>query len=47
MLVLTYGRTRLPEIPSESMLSMDPIDPSDDFPTLLKVLFTLLVSSYD
>ena len=48
MLVLTHGTTRLPEIPSESMcFQWIRWTPSDDFPTLLKVVFTLPVSSYD
>ena len=48
VLVLTHGTTRLPEIPSESMcFQWIRWTPSDDFPTLLKVLFTLPVSSYD
>ena len=39
---------RLPEIPSESMcFQWIRWTPSNDFPTLLKVLFTLPVSSYD
>ena len=48
VLVLALGTTRLPEIPSESMcFQWIRWTPSDDFPTLLKVLFTLPVSSYD
>ena len=48
VLALTHGATRLPEIPSESMcFQWIRWTPSDDFPTLLKVLFTLPVSSYD
>ena len=41
VLALTHGTTRLPEISQESMCFQ--WTPSDDFPTLLKVLFTLLV----
>ena len=48
MLVLAHDTTRLPEIPSESMcFQWIRWTPSDNFPTLLKVLFTLPVSSYD
>ena len=48
MHALTHGATRLPEIPSESIcFQWIRWTPSDDFPTLLKVVFTLPVSSYD
>ena len=47
-LVLTHGTTRLPEIPSESMcLQWIRWTPPEDLPTLLEVLFTPPVSSYD
>ena len=48
VLVLTHGTTRLPEIPSESMcFQWMRRTPPEDFPTLLEVLFTPPVSSYD
>ena len=42
VLALTHGATRLPDIPSESIcFQRIRWTPSDDLPTLLKVLFTL------